>query len=129
MKVLNDLKNQWAQRKLGRRYHLVSINLVLRELLSNVKSLELVHCCMVIVAHCERMNQVTVENGGCEGVRTNEVLDFLLPGMDSLNLLPTEDSHPYHPSYCLWLKLYGEEEKWRLVRPAEMREVLRIACR
>ena len=92
-----------------------------------VKSIRAVHRAMLIVAHLEQTSEVTVENGGCEGVRKPPIpLDFVLEGMESLNLLPSEDSTPYHLCYVLWYKAFGEEERWRPVMPSEVMEKLRV---
>jgi len=96
------------------------------EKVSRVKSLDAVHRAMLIVAHIERVAQLTVENGACEGVRLNEVMDLLLENMGSFDLRPTEDSHAYLPNYQLWHKPYGEEAKWAPVPFSEVRELLRV---
>ena len=81
---------------------------------------------LLITAHQFRTSTVKVENSGCVGKRTYVALDFLLIGMDSFDLRPTDDSHPYSPDYELWLKEYGAECKWRVVEPSQVLEVLRI---
>jgi len=92
-----------------------------------LKSIDAIHRCLIIVAHVEGVAVLTVENGNCEGVRGNEVMDFILEGMDSFDLRPTEDSNPYRPRYQLWLKPYGPNEKWVPVDPDRVAQVLRVA--
>ena len=90
------------------------------------KSVEALHRCLLIVAHEERVAVLVIENGTCEGVRGNEVFDFLLQDMDSFDLRPSEDSNPYCPCYQLWCKAYGPDEEWRLIDPADIQKVLRM---
>jgi hypothetical protein len=100
----------------------------LRQHLKEVRSLEAVNRALIIVAHLEGTNGGAAENGGCEGTRIKEVLDALVRGMESFNLLPTTTSHPYEPDYNLWWKEYGTEAEWKVVPSHKIQEVLRVFC-
>jgi len=97
-----------------------------KQTLEKVRSLKTVHRCCLIVAHREGVAGLTVENGGCEGVRLEDVLDFLLRGMDSFDLRPTANSHPYRPCYQLWRKGYGADAAWRPVALEELVASVRV---
>jgi hypothetical protein len=97
-----------------------------QQTLEKVRSLHTVHRCCLLVAHKEMVAGLTVENGGCEGVRKEDVLDFLLRGMDSFDLRPTAESHPYRPCYQLWLKGYGADAVWQPVALEDLARVLRV---
>jgi hypothetical protein len=90
------------------------------------RSQETVHRGMMIVAHRERVAVVVVENGSCEGVRQTEVVDCIVEGMESFNMLPTLVSHPYRSDYLLWFKGYGENECWVPVPAEKAHGMLRI---
>ena len=76
---------------------------------------EAMNRCLVIVAHIERTSSVFCENSGCEGIRTNLVMDYLQRDMVSWDLRPTASSNSYHPEYALWRKYPGAEACWEEV--------------
>ena len=92
-----------------------------------VKSIESAHRCLLIIAHEKGTSVITIENGACEGVRGNDVFDFLVENMVSLDLRPAADSSPYRPRYELWKKEYGPDAKWERVESSRVAEVLNMA--
>ena len=95
----------------------------------DIKSLEVVHQALCIVAHMWDTSELYVENSCCEGVHPNDVVDCLLLGMVSFDLQPALWISPYQPTYQLWKKAWGDTEEWTLVPPERESKVLSLLTR